>query len=114
MQNWKRKSRTSGCDVGLMRVKEEDVVALATLLEHMLASLVDSPGEVSVRCKKDAHTVYLDFSTAVEDTKYVVGSKGVMLASVERVIHAASRSRGVKVKLRLAEDQLRQGGGISR
>jgi len=90
------------------------MLALASLLEHMLTSVVDEPESVAVTCSKDAHSVYLDFSTERSDTKFVVGHKGLMLSALERVVYSAARSRGVRVKMHLAEDQLKMGGGPSR
>jgi predicted RNA-binding protein YlqC (UPF0109 family) len=82
------------------KISEADLMALTKLLDHMVSSIVNFPEEVKIRCEKGSHAVMLDFETNVADAKFVVGARGTNLDAIERLLHAAARTRGVQVRLR--------------
>jgi predicted RNA-binding protein YlqC (UPF0109 family) len=82
------------------KTTDADVLALTKLLDHMVSSIVNVPEEVRIQCEKGSHAVALDFNVGDEDVKFVLGHRGTNLEAVERLLHAAARTRGVQVRLR--------------
>lgn len=82
------------------KISDEDLLALTKLLGHIVSSIVNVPEEVQIKCEKGSHAIHLDFDTNSDDAKFVVGHRGTNLEAIERILHAAARTRGVQVRLR--------------
>ena len=81
------------------RATDEDLVALTKLLDHMVSSIVNNPKGLAIKCERGAHAVHLVFSVSQEDAKFVVGHLGANVEAIERILHAAARTRGTQVRV---------------
>ncbi len=78
--------------------------ALSTLLESMIASLVDEPSKVELTCVgQDEELISFELRVAKDDLGKVIGRKGRTASAMRTILSAASRKYKVGADLKIVE-----------
>jgi predicted RNA-binding protein YlqC (UPF0109 family) len=76
----------------------------AAVLGHIVRSIVDDPGAVSVEESSIGHRARLDVRVGPGDLGRVIGRRGRTAASVRTVTRAAAAKDGVEVDIEFLDD----------
>jgi predicted RNA-binding protein YlqC (UPF0109 family) len=76
----------------------------ASVLEHVVRSIVDQPEEVSVEVTEDGERTRLDVRVGDGDLGRVIGRRGRTAASIRTVTRAAASKDGVEVDIEFLDD----------
>jgi predicted RNA-binding protein YlqC (UPF0109 family) len=76
----------------------------ASVLEHVVRSIVDQPEAVSVEVTEDGERTRLDVRVGDGDLGRVIGRRGRTAASIRTVTRAAAAKDGVEVDIEFLDD----------
>jgi predicted RNA-binding protein YlqC (UPF0109 family) len=76
----------------------------ASVLEHVVRSIVDQPEAVSVEVTEDGERTRLDVRVGDGDLGRVIGRRGRTAASIRTVTRAAASKDGVEVDIEFLDD----------
>jgi hypothetical protein len=73
------------------------------LVEYIVKSLVDAPGDVRVVEVQGPATTILELSVAADDMGRVIGKNGRIINSIRTLLQVPAAKQGTKVSLELLE-----------
>lgn len=69
------------------------------LVEYLVKSLVDQPGDVLLEEREEEDTVVLELKTAQDDLGKVIGKNGNTINAIRTVLQAAASSHRKRARL---------------